>query len=34
MRLDLLETAIEQIVLHSAGRPSTVVTLGAYVDRG
>lgn len=33
-RFDLLEAALEQIVLHSAGRPSTIVTLGDYVDRG
>jgi serine/threonine protein phosphatase 1 len=33
-RLDLLETAIDKIVEHSAGERSTVVTLGDYVDRG
>ena len=33
-RLDLLESAIERIVEHSAGRSSTIVTLGDYVDRG
>jgi serine/threonine protein phosphatase 1 len=33
-RLDLLEAAIERIIEHAAGRPSTVVTLGDYVDRG
>jgi serine/threonine protein phosphatase 1 len=33
-RLDLLETAIDKIVAHSAGERSTIVTLGDYVDRG
>jgi serine/threonine protein phosphatase 1 len=33
-RFDLLEAAIKKIVAHSAGRQSTVVTLGDYVDRG
>lgn len=33
-RSDLLEGAIDAIVTHADGRPSTVVTLGDYVDRG
>src|SRR6478736_1712685 len=33
-RLDLLDSAIERILLHSAGERSTIVTLGDYVDRG
>jgi len=33
-RLDLLETGIDRIVKHSAGKRATVVTLGDYVDRG
>jgi len=33
-RLDLLESAIDRIVEHSAGDSATVVTLGDYVDRG
>jgi serine/threonine protein phosphatase 1 len=33
-RLDLLDSAIEAIVEHAKGKPSTVVTLGDYVDRG
>lgn len=33
-RLDLLERALDMIAHHSAGKPSTVVTLGDYVDRG
>jgi serine/threonine protein phosphatase 1 len=33
-RLDLLEGAIIRILDHSAGKLSTVVTLGDYVDRG
>lgn len=33
-RIDLLDAAIERIIEHSSGRPSTVVTLGDYVDRG
>ena len=33
-RFDLLETAIDRIVEHSAGERSTIVTLGDYVDRG
>lgn len=33
-RFDLLQSAIERIIEHSAGRYSTVVTLGDYVDRG
>lgn len=33
-RLDLLERALDMIAHHSAGMPSTVVTLGDYVDRG
>lgn len=33
-RFDLLQSAIEKITAHSAGRSSTVVTLGDYVDRG
>lgn len=33
-RLDLLESAIDKIVEHSAGERSTIVTLGDYVDRG
>lgn len=33
-RLDLLELALEKIAEHSAGKISTIVTLGDYVDRG
>jgi serine/threonine protein phosphatase 1 len=33
-RLDLLESAIDIVVEHSAGERATVVTLGDYVDRG
>ena len=33
-RLDLLDSAIEKIVEHSARKRATVVTLGDYVDRG
>ena len=33
-RLDLLESAIDKIIGHSAGERSTIVTLGDYVDRG
>jgi serine/threonine protein phosphatase 1 len=33
-RLDLLEGALDKIAGHAAGRPSTVVTLGDYIDRG
>jgi serine/threonine protein phosphatase 1 len=33
-RLDLLDSAIEKIVEHSARKCATVVTLGDYVDRG
>src|SRR4051794_27127595 len=33
-RLDLLEAAVERIIVHSAGERSTIVTLGDYVDRG
>lgn len=33
-RLDLLESALDKIVRHSAGRRATIVTLGDYVDRG
>jgi serine/threonine protein phosphatase 1 len=33
-RLDLLEAAIKKVAEHSAGKQSTVVTLGDYVDRG
>ena len=33
-RVDLLESAINKIVEHSAGDRATVVTLGDYVDRG
>jgi serine/threonine protein phosphatase 1 len=33
-RLDLLQSAIAKIAEHSAGKQSTVVTLGDYVDRG
>jgi serine/threonine protein phosphatase 1 len=33
-RFDLLQSAIERIIQHSGGQPSTVVTLGDYVDRG
>jgi serine/threonine protein phosphatase 1 len=33
-RLDLLDSAIDKIVEHSAGKSATVVTLGDYVDRG
>jgi calcineurin-like phosphoesterase family protein len=33
-RLDLLDSAIEKIVEHSARKLATVVTLGDYVDRG
>lgn len=33
-RLDLLERAIHKIARHAAGKTSTVVTLGDYIDRG
>jgi serine/threonine protein phosphatase 1 len=33
-RLDLLEAAFGQIASHAAGRASTIVTLGDYIDRG
>src|SRR4051794_40073276 len=33
-RLDLLEAALDEITRHAADQPSTVVTLGDYVDRG
>ncbi len=33
-RIDLLDAAIEKIIGHASGRPSIVVTLGDYVDRG
>ena len=33
-RFDLLETAIDKIVKHSASQRLTIVTLGDYVDRG
>jgi serine/threonine protein phosphatase 1 len=33
-RLDLLEGAVDKIAHHSAGKPSTLVTLGDYVDKG
>ena len=33
-RLDLLLPALERIEAHAAGRPSTLVFLGDYVDRG
>lgn len=33
-RVDLLEAAFAKIIQHSAGRSSTIVTLGDYVDRG
>jgi serine/threonine protein phosphatase 1 len=33
-RIDLLQSAITKIAEHSAGKQSTVVTLGDYVDRG
>lgn len=33
-RYDLLDRAVSQILLHSRGRSSRVVTLGDYVDRG
>jgi serine/threonine protein phosphatase 1 len=33
-RIDLLDSAIDRIVGHSADKVATVVTLGDYVDRG
>jgi serine/threonine protein phosphatase 1 len=33
-RIDLLESAIDKILKHSAEERSTIVTLGDYVDRG
>jgi serine/threonine protein phosphatase 1 len=33
-RRDLLDSAIEHIAEHAAGRPATVVVLGDYIDRG
>jgi serine/threonine protein phosphatase 1 len=33
-RLDLFESALDKIVMHSAGSTATVVTLGDYIDRG
>jgi serine/threonine protein phosphatase 1 len=33
-RRDLLDSALERLDEHAAGRPATVVVLGDYVDRG
>jgi serine/threonine protein phosphatase 1 len=33
-RRDLLDSALERITDHAAGKPATVVVLGDYVDRG
>jgi serine/threonine protein phosphatase 1 len=33
-RCDLLDSALERIVAHAAGRAATVGALGDYVDRG
>src|SRR5450755_1181613 len=33
-RLDLLESAIEEIVKHAGRKRATIVTMGDYVDRG